>query len=234
MLVQFPLLIWSVSVVNALLDRHRRNVELQRPFDITLTRQWSNALVLSLLIGTFPVLYDVAMMKLYPMRDDLLALMGQPLIALNEGRRMHGIREVYDWINQSLPREAIVQHNPDIKDGDLLYQDWRIDIFHGLYGHRQVVAADPEYGTLFGIPPVMYKAVSSSIAPLFADSPAVDEVLVHKVCKEFGISALVVKDTDPIWKNPEGWVWKDKPLFGNNVARVMACDPQYKAAVTQR
>lgn len=234
MLVQFPLLIWSVSVVNALLDRHRRKVEIQRPFDITLTHQWSTVLVVSLLIGVFPVLYDVAMMKLYPMRDDLLAPMGQPLIALNEGRRMHGIREVYDWINHSLPREALVQHNPDIKDGDLLYQDWRIDIFHGLYGHRQVVAADPEYGTLFGIPRVMYNAVSSSIAPLFADSPAVDKALVDKVCKQFGISALVVKDTDPIWKNSEGWVWKDEPLFGNGVARVMACGPQDKATVTQR
>lgn len=225
MLVQFPLLIWSASVVDALLDRHRRNVALQRSFDITLTRRWSHVLVFALLIGTLPVLYDVVMMKAYPMRDDLLAL-GQPLISRNEGRRMYGIREVYDWINQSLPREAIVQHNPDIKDGDLLYQDRRIDIFHGLYGHRQVVAADPEYGTLFGIPPVMYKAVASSIAPLFADPPAVDEGLVQKVCKQFGISALVVKDTDPIWKNPEGWVWKEKPLFGNDVARVLACGHQ--------
>ena len=122
----------------------------------------------------------------------------------NLGHRYHDFRETYDWIDKRFPESAVVQHNPDIF----------VDLPSGLYGNRQVAVSDRLYVPLFGIPPAMYRPVSSAISALFA-SQTVDRKDVSEVCRQFSITALVVKDTDPIFD-------REKELGGPHPVRLVS------------
>jgi len=56
------------------------------------------------------------------------------------------------------------------------------------------------------------------IAPLFQGTAKPDEF--DNDCRALGISALVVKDTDPVWSVPGSWVWRRKPLISGEHLRV--------------
>lgn len=222
MLVQFPLLLWSVSVVMSAKDRlcgpDAKQEMVASPRGTMLL-----ALALSLCLGAMTVFYDVVMMKLYPMKGDLMKALTPNSGQYDEGEgfRTYEIRLAYEWVNRYLPPSAIVQHNPEVKH-DLLYGKWRIDVYHGLYGHRQVIAADPEYGTLYGIPMSLYTPISSVIARIF--SVSADQSIVNEGCKTLGITTLVVKNTDPVWDSPDSWIEAQLPLFGNNFVKVFDCE----------
>lgn len=212
MFVQFVLLIWSADVVQVLLGQFGFSGQY---FRIKMGRGMAMLLLGSLIIGMTPILYDVVMMKLYSMVGDLRLPVHRAhgfLDEANLGHRYYYFRQAYDWIDKRFPKSAVVQHNPDIF----------IDLPSGLYGNRQVAAADRLYGPLFGIPPEMYRPVSSAVSALFA-SRTVGREDVSQVCRQFGITALVVKDTDPIWRHPGSWVFKETPVFNNRSTRVFDC-----------
>ncbi|WP_447983294.1 hypothetical protein [Nitrospira sp. Nam74] len=212
MFTQFTLLIWAAPVVQSVFDSHTDNVAIPQ---VRLSGKRVTLLLVILLLGTAPVLYDVVMMKLYPMSGDL-QLPGYRMHGfLDEqdlGRRYYDFRQAYQWIDNELPQSAVLQHNPNVY----------IDLPSGLYGYRQVVAADDVYGTLFGVPPGMYHPVMNAVAPVFS-SGSTDVKAASEICRRFGITALVVKDTDPIWKHPESWVFKESPSYANYSSKVFHC-----------
>jgi hypothetical protein len=210
--VQFVLLIWSAYVVQSLLGQL---VFTEQYVRIKIRRGMAMLLFGSLIIGMTPILYDVVMMKLYSMAGDLRMPVRREHGFLNEanlGRRYYDFREAYDWIGKRFPESAVVQHNPDLF----------IDLPSGLYGDRQVAVADHAYGILFGIPAELYQPVSSAVSALFA-SRTIDMEDVSAVCRRFNITALVVKDTDPIWSDPDSWVFRKFPIFHNRSTRVFDC-----------
>jgi hypothetical protein len=154
-------------------------------------------------------------MKVYAMAGDLHLPARRILDGfLNEadlGRRYYNYRQAYHWIHQNLPDTAILQHNPDIF----------MDVPSGLYAHRQVIASDRYYGPLFGIPQDMYEPVSSAVARMFSSNT--DRKDISQICHRFGIAALIVKDTDPIWNDWESWVFRETPVFTNESSRVFKC-----------
>jgi hypothetical protein len=212
MFVQLILLLWSTTIVQAL---HSQLSGRGQRFGIQIGRGMAVVILSALSIGMTPILYDVVMMKLYSMAGDLRLPVHRVHGFLDEddlGHRYYDFREAYDWIDKRFPESAVVQHNPDIF----------VDLPSGLYGNRQVAAADRIYGTLFGIPAEMYQAVSSAVSPLFT-SQTVDNKTVSAICRRFGITALVVKDTDPIWRHPASWVFTETPIFSNRSTRVFGC-----------
>jgi hypothetical protein len=212
MFTQFILLIWASPVLQSVLDSHSHNAAIRQ---VQLSGKKGKILLVILLLGATPVLYDLVMMKLYPMSGDL-RLPGYRVHGfLDEqdlGRRYYDFRQAYQWIDHHLPESAVVQHNP------VVY----IDLPSGLYGNRQVVAADDVYGTLFGISRAMYQPVLSAVAPVFTSGSA-DVNAASEICRRFDITALVVKDTDPIWKHPESWVFKERPSYANYSSKVFHC-----------
>jgi hypothetical protein len=211
MFLQFVLLLWAADVMTELVGQLKcERVRFQ------MSRRKAILLLVSLVIGISAVLYDAVLMKLYPMSGDLQLPIVRPhgdvLTERNLGRRYYDFRLAYQWINGQFAESAVVQHNPDIF----------IDLPSGLYGNRQVVAADHLYGTVFGIPQAMYRPVYSAVSALFA-SRTIDMEDVSAVCRRFNITALVVKDTDPIWSDPDSWVFRKFPIFRNRSTRVFDC-----------
>lgn len=216
MLLQLPLLLWSADVVALLFDRARRaGREALAGAGSGSSRPVRVALVVTLLIGAMPAPYDAVMMKLHPLLNDYITATVRGTLdgGSNEGRRAYGVREAYSWIDQHLPVSAIVQHNPAV----------RFEQTHQLYGNRQVIAADSSYGTLYGIPTTMYDPVARPIERLFKASPAADRALLDGTCRRFGITALVAKPSDPVWRNRASWVWREQPVYSDPYARVFAC-----------
>ena len=208
--VQLVVLVWSADVMQALLAELKG---LQ--IGMGIGRRMAILLLLSAAIGMLPLVYEVAIMKLYAMAGDLDLPARRVFPFLNEanlGRRYYDFREAYHWIHQQLPESVIVQHNPDV---------W-MDVPSGLYANRQVVASDRYYGPQFGIRQDMFDPVFSAVAPIFA-SNSVNRAEVSHLCQRFGIAALVVKDTDPIWSNRDSWMFRESPAFANELSRVFEC-----------
>ncbi len=63
-----------------------------------------------------------------------------------------------------------------------------------------------------------YQTVTSNLVSLFGNLP-LEEAL--KICRDYKINYLVVKDTDAILKNPDGWVWKFPIVASNEHARAV-------------
>jgi hypothetical protein len=193
LLAQFILLLWAVD----LLDRPKA---LRRPLVIVL-----------LVVGVASSIYEAASLRLYGVLSDAVALPRYSWLnpAPDTGRRLYEARAAYERLKTMLGPNAIVQQNPDTSPGDM---PW------GLYADRRTVADTLSCATVMGGDPRECMAVIARIAPLFQGSANPDEV--DGVCRALGISALVVKDTDPVWSIPGSWVWRREADIAGDHVRV--------------
>jgi hypothetical protein len=97
----------------------------------------------------------------------------------------------------------------------------------GLYANRQFAIMDLSTAVTFTGDPVAPARVREPLRELFAGERNDPEA----VCRDLGIDALVVKDVDPAWNNPSGWVWQTRKLAGSDM--VVALDCRSAAAVAQ-
>jgi hypothetical protein len=54
---------------------------------------------------------------------------------------------------------------------------------------------------------------------------------VDRACADLSISAILVKDTDPVWANRESWVWQRPPIVANRFMRAISCTGPRSASV---
>jgi hypothetical protein len=220
MLGQFVLLLWSAFFIVDLLARlpgpvrkKRRRFWLLHPWQalgdnpakFVLDRRVYAIVVVLVIAGGMATVYDLVSIRSYAV---LKAKYDDALFA----ERFGALRTAYRWVNDNLPEGAIIQHNPAVVK----------DFYHELYGLRRVIVSDDYFGTLLGIREDHFDPVASSIKNLF--SITADAGSVRDSCREFSINALVVKDTDPVWRNSQSWVWRLEPIFSNGFARVFACE----------
>jgi hypothetical protein len=52
---------------------------------------------------------------------------------------------------------------------------------------------------------------------------------VQAACEALSIDVLVVKDTDPAWRDRRSWVWRETPLLSNPYSRAFSCLPEHQA-----
>jgi len=196
LLAQFILLLWAVD----LLDDPKA---ARRPLAIVL-----------LVAGVAGSIYEAATLRLYPVLSDVIALPRYSFLnpAADTGRRLWEARAAYERLRTMLGPDAIVQQNPDTSPGDL---PW------GLYADRRTVADTRFCATIMGGDPRECAAVMATIAPLFQGAAKPDEV--DGACRALGISALVLKNTDPVWSIPGSWVWRRKPDIPGDHVRVFLC-----------
>ena len=46
---------------------------------------------------------------------------------------------------------------------------------------------------------------------------------VAQVCRSLKVDVLLVNARDPVWNNPDSWVWKTKPSIQNDFVRIYQC-----------
>jgi hypothetical protein len=201
LLAQFVLLVWATEWL------------LSRRFRGGLA---DALLTLAVLLGISGTAYEAFMQRAYPPLIDSGRV--APLSFLGPdrqlGKRTYALRQVYERLQSVLPERAVVQHNPS-REVD--------DIFSELYSERQAAATDRSCDVPFGGTPAACAKVVDRVGPLFDRVTRWEDA--QAVCREFGISALVFRDTDPAWRIPGHWIWRTPVLAGNGYVRAVACQP---------
>jgi hypothetical protein len=172
--------------------------------------------LLALLIGlgAAGTVYDLAILRVYPMLADRGAAPTLPWMSPDRqlGRRNFAAREAYEWARAATGPNAIVQYNPDVPVQETAGL---------LYAERQAVAADPRCLTTFGGDAHECAPIEQSLQQLF--SAGGDPAAFARVCSTLPIDILVAKDIDPAWSNHESWVWREQPVFANDYVRLFRC-----------
>jgi hypothetical protein len=148
---------------------------------------------------------------------DFSGLYDFPLLSLDQqlGRRTFELRRAYEELDHMLPAIAVVQAAPAPGAGDIPAE---------LYSGRQMVADVGDCGTVFGgSKQFCNEVILPRLNPLFDDQQPVSAEMVSDTCREFSITALLFKDTDPVWRNKSSWIWKTRPLLSNDFVRVIQC-----------
>jgi hypothetical protein len=202
LLAQFVLLIWAA--------------DLWEDDLFPVGRRWSSAVGVMLILGAAPIVYDVTMLRIYPVLSDDLAIPRYNWLAADHklGERTFALRQTYERLGTLLPKRAIVQQNPNAVPEDL---------FYGLYADRQMAAEGGACGTVFGGPPALCPGILMPINELFSPSAHLSYTQVEGICRELSIDTVVVKDTDGIWGETGSWVWKTEPLIANGYSRAFLC-----------
>jgi len=194
---QFVLLIWAAELWDDGLFPSQRRV--------------FSAVGVMLALGPMATVYDVTMLRIYPILLDSLNIARYHWLAPDHhlGERTYALREVYERLGRELPEKAIVQQNPNAIPGDL---------FYGLYADRQTAVETPGCGVVFGGSAALCESVLTPVREVFDHGANMDQV-----CRELSISAVIVKDTDAVWADQESWIWKKEPHMSNHNARAFLC-----------
>ena len=205
MVAQFVLLLWAAELWDeglfAPAGRHR----------------WIAAM---LVLGAAATFYDVFMFRFYPVLSDNSTLRMYRWLSPDRslGKRTYALRQLYEELRVKLPERAIVQHNPRANPGDL---------FYGLYADRQAAAETSACGVVFGGDPARCPGMIAALDTLFEKPGLLDPNAVDAICGKLSISALVVKDSDKVWADPNSWVWKKEPVLANQYGRAYLCTPSH-------
>ena len=199
LIAQFMLLIWAADFLSTRPSGgHRRS------------------LLILLIVGVMGVVYDLAILRFFPVWSDAGRVPKIDWVANDEklGKRTYANREAYEWLRARTPARAVIQQNP----GTPLQ-----DTFYGLYGNRQTVSEDTTCGTTFGGDPRECVAIMDRLTGLFSTGGDSSLPVFDAACEHLPIDIVVAKDTDQVWNDRSSWVWTRPPIFANDFVRLFAC-----------
>ena len=204
---QFILLLWTAELFSI---RHPH--QLGAPIHLWRSPIWAPLV----LLGAIGTLYQVSYLRIEGPLADLGVVPLNLSIDRHLGRRTYALREAYERLHHILPAEAIVQNNPE----------WNYyEFYYGLYADRQTAAYDQGCGTAFGGDIAECRHFYPLIASAFSKKGTVDLKQVTTLFDQLRVSAVLVKDIDGVWRNPQSWVWHASPVFGNDYVRVYLFGP---------
>ncbi len=217
LLMQFPLLLFGSEVIAswklAECKSNATDAELAGlPQHIP---QWLRSIAaFALVIGVISTVCQVLMLRFsIPLAQAHLRAVHDP----HAGRLPHNayISAIgYAQLDGLIPRDAIVQFNPDAEpyrqSRDLLEID-----------HQAALVVDKPYcGAELGGDPSGCPTMAAAIDSLFSGATAEH---ARTVCRQFGIQYLVVRVYDPAWNDKSGWVWTLKPVVEDPEFRALDC-----------
>jgi hypothetical protein len=199
LLAQFVFLLWATDILDrkaALLPRHRAY------FAVLLG------------IGVLGSVHEAVVLRLFPVASDAMNIPRQEWLSPdhNLGRRTYSLRAAYETLRTALPPGAVVQHNPNAIPGDLPY---------GLYADRQAVAETQACGVVFGGDPAACRPIVARLDAIF-DGRSTREQAARD-CSDLAISTILIKDTDPVWRHRNSWIWRTRPIVANRFVRAVPC-----------
>jgi hypothetical protein len=204
---QLILLLWGVTIVDDWWF-HRSGAASE-----TVLRPWARgALTTLLILGLLGTSYQVFMLRMFPILLDRGAIAGPSWVDPDPqfGKRTFALRSAYDVLDAQLPSSAVVQSNPSKED----------PILHMLYSGHDAAAGDGECGTTFGGNPGVCALRQQKLA-VFFELP--DGSNLDATCREYGIDAVVVEDTDEVWQERSSWIWSRNPAVANDYVRAFRC-----------
>jgi hypothetical protein len=190
------------------------------------TRRLVGFVRLTAALGLIGVVYQAFMLRAYPILQDrrLVDNTSTPWLDRDHrlGKRTFALRSIYNSLGTDLPPDAIVQYNSDATSF----------IPNQLYSGHDAAVGLPQCGAAFGGDVLRCAGRAKSIGALFGKPSQSDSAGLDAVCREYGISVMLVDDLDPAWKTHESWVWTRKPILANDHVRAFACgDPSEQAQI---
>ena len=164
-----------------------------------------------LLLGIFTTLADAALWRTYLIFQDF-DMVDSRFIEWSNVGLYSSTRSAYEWVKRNSTRDAVVQLAPSTS---ALF-------FAGGYADRQTIVSGPYQ---FGYR-VKYRAeletAMNDISTIFCDKEEPTSKIVS-VCSRWGINYLVITSHDPVWADPESWVWHEPAMYQNAMTRVYSC-----------
>ena len=214
LVVQFILLLWAVEMWNdGTLGLGLSSAELA----VRQPEVSPRLIVGMLVLGALGCCYELCFHRIYPVLSDMYNGQRYGWMAMDHqlGRRTYQLRRAYEELNRMLPASAVVQAAPDPGIGNVPAE---------MYSGRQMVADAGSCATVFGgSKPFCDNVILPRLLPLFDDRKPVTAADAERVCRQFGITALLFKDTDPVWEDKSSWIWKMQPMISNDFVRVVRC-----------
>ncbi|HLM79720.1 MAG TPA: hypothetical protein VK302_03715 [Terriglobales bacterium] len=206
---QLILLFWGATIVHDWLFRGSIVAPQAAP------GRWVRGVLATLLIlGMVSTAYQVFMLRMFPVlvdRETIAGLSSSWVLANRQfGKRAYALRSAYEVLDAQLPSSAVLQSNPSTEDL----------ILHMLYSGHDAAAGNGGCGTTFGGDPGLCAPRLQKLAGLF-ELP--DGSNLDATCREYGIDAVVVEDSDRVWREPSSWVWIRHPAVANNYVRAFRC-----------
>jgi hypothetical protein len=121
----------------------------------------------------------------------------------------------YAHLDPLIPGNAVIQFNP--KNPSVF---WKVTDLANVNRQVAIVDAQPWCGSELGGDPSGCPGMIAAIPPLFRGASADDAV---RTCRQYGIQYLVADVYDPVWKSPDGWVWRLPPIVRDPEFRVLDC-----------
>jgi hypothetical protein len=218
LVVQFVLLIWAAPIVDDLffVKRSAEETGLRAP--------WIRALLfITLLLGIAGTAYQFVALRCYsPMADHGKIRRSERFLGDEGfGERTYWLREGYSRLNELTASTAYVQYNP-VRD--------EIYMTH-LYSTRQAVIGDEDCASVFGGEVSKCKEAFPYIASIFNAPDVVRSWNLDGVCDTFHVNVLVATDVDPVWQDPNSWVWTRRDLLANPAMRAIPCGTSANSSV---
>ena len=190
------------------------------PLMLRRQKRWFHRLVTTLVvIGVGSTAAEFLTLRIFPLAVDHRQAPHTTAVAMlpsGNGVYIASLRQALDYLRRTTPANAVVQDNPLVNESTI----------PGLFMERQT-AARGQTGYRFGGSSDHYPPVLNAATAIFTD-PALSSREVGQTCAQYGMQYLLATSLDPVWRDPQSWIWRRNPLFANPHARVFAC-----AALTQ-
>lgn len=213
LIVEFFLLIWAAEMWN----EGELGFGRPQPGQPSQRRAAPRLVAVTLVLGAMSTCYDLCVQRTFPILSDMYSVQRYDWLSLDHqlGRRTFALRRAYDDLNGIFPASAVIQADPDLSLGNLPAE---------MYSGRPMVADVGGCGTVFGgSRKFCDEVLLPHLKPLFEDGDPVTLGEAEQTCRDFSISALLFKDTDPVWKDKSSWIWKSPALISNDYVRVIPC-----------
>ena len=202
---QFVLLLWTAELLSS---RQAQSTPTRKTY-----RSWLRSPLWAplIIIGALGTIYELTLLRF----DGLLADEGMVPLAFSPdshfGLRTYALRNAYAKLNDILPRSGVIQNSPVGR---------YTDFFYGLYANRQTASYDPTCGAQFGGSLTKCEQLYPEIAAIFSDKGDQSPAHITEVFNRLSVSAVLVKDLDPSWKDRSSWVWQLTPVIANDYVRI--------------
>jgi len=210
MILQLPLLLLASDLIATWSAESRAAVPLPRS-----RRPLHSLLQLTMLIGVVSTASNIFMLRFaFPLVESGYRAQKSPLagsLAHNAYISWLG----YDHLDRAIPPDAIVQFAP-LKPGQLQSSIQAEDVNHQVAMNFDAGGC----GAGAGGDPAGCPAMLADIPPLFRDGTAKQALAA---CRTHQIQYLVANSYDPVWKHPDSWVWKLRPVVADPEFRAVDC-----------
>jgi hypothetical protein len=210
LLGQFVLLVWSAELLEQWVGEDAPT--LPSIFSALTRRRPRSALRLLFVVGILSTALEAFATRAWPPLMDH-NISGIPNVLSPDahlGERTYAARLAYEYANDKLPPGIRIQNNP------FTY----LDRPGGLYCRRDLVVADR---VAYGVPREEFQVLVNRVGAIFIGTDYSNWHVIDQICSDSGIGAIVVKDTDPLWRALPLLTRRRRPLYQNQYYLIVAC-----------